>query len=214
MIPPVQRSSNGYRVYSEEHIAYFECIRTMADGFGILLTAEVLKRIQNKDIDAAFWLINKAQSALYNEKIISEKTIKSLVESNIPLFNSNQKKEFLTIHEISEQTGIPATTIRYWEKIRLISIPRCKENKYRIYSKKHIRQILVIHALKTSLYSYTYSLNGIKEIIKELDYNNHEKIAKIAYNFQNHLDQINQYQIRGVYYLYRLCEKLGLLCNK
>ena len=80
-----------------------------------------------------------------------------------------------------------------------------------LFNKNHIRQILVIHALKTSLYSYTYSLDGINEIIQEIDYHDTEKLSKIANDFHKHLDQINRHQIRGVYQLYALCKKLGLV---
>ena len=211
MLPPVQRSANGYRIYTEEHAAYFECIRAMADGFGILLTGEVMKSIQAKDVASAFWLVNKAQSALHNEKIISEKTINNLMTKATPLSSSKKSKDYLTINEISKETGIPATTIRHWEKTGLLSIPRDNSNRYRLFTPKHIRQILVIHALKAPIYSFTYSLEGIKEIIQELDYNDIEKISKIAKDFQKHLDQINKHQMHGVHYLYGLCQKLGLL---
>ncbi|MBC8014162.1 MAG: MerR family transcriptional regulator [Sporomusaceae bacterium] len=211
MIPKVERSASGYRIYTDEHVAYFECIRAMANGFGIWLIAEVLKKVMAKDVDSAFWLVNKAQSSLHNEKIICEKTMLSIEETSAPLLSQNDKREYLTINEISKETGIPVTTIRHWEKVGLITTPRNKENRYRLFNKNHILQILVIHALKTSLYSYPYSLDGIKKIIQELDYNNVEKVSKIANDFQKHLDQINRYQMRGVQYLYGLCEKLGLV---
>lgn len=211
MIPKVERSASGYRIYTDEHVAYFECIRTMAEGFGIWLTAEVLKKVMAKDADTAFWIVNEAQSSLHNEKLISEKTLQSIKQVNPLLLNLKCERDYLTINEISKETGIPITTIRHWEKIGLIAVPRNEENSYRIFSNNHIRQILVIHALKTSMYSYTYSLDGIKEIIQELDFNDTEKLGKIAYDFQKHLDQINRHQVRGVYQLYSLCKKLKLV---
>lgn len=211
MIPKVERSASGYRIYTDEHVAYFECIRAMAEGFGIWLIAEVLKKVMAKDADFAFWLVNEAQSSLHNEKLIAEKTLQSIKEASAPLLTSNCKRDYLTINEVSKETGIPVTTIRHWEKVGLVSMPRNEENRYRLFSKNHIRQILVIHALKTSMYSYTYSLDGTKEIIQELDFNDTEKLTRIANDFQKHLDQINRYQIRGVYQLYSLCMKLGLV---
>lgn len=211
MIPKVERSASGYRIYTDEHVAYFECIRALTEGFGIWLTSEVLKKVMAKDADAAFWIVNEAQSSLHNEKLISEKTMQSIKQSNAQLPNSNCERDYLTINEISKETGIPVTTIRHWEKVGLITVPRNEENRYRLFSKNHIRQILVIHALKTSMYSYTYSLDGIKKIIQELDFNDIDKLNKIAIDFQKHLDQINRYQIRGVYQLYSLCMKLGLV---
>lgn len=211
MIPPVQRSAAGYRIYTEEHIAYFECIRAMSDGFGIWLTAKITKIIQAKDVNSAFWLVNEAQSSLHKEKLIAEKTMKSLIQQSTSCSSSKKNRDYLTINEISKETGIPVTTIRHWEKVGLLLIPRDSSNKYRLFNKNHIRQILVIHALKTSVYSSTYSLEGIKEIIQALDYNDIEKASKIAKDFQEHLNQINSHQMHGVHCLYELCKKIGLV---
>lgn len=177
----------------------------MADGFGLQLTAEVLKNIHSNRVNIAFGLVNEAQSSLHNEKIISKKTLKSLEEPLIA------QKGPLTMNEISKVTGIPTTTIRYWEKVGLLTIPRDNENKYRILNQNHIRQIRVIHALKSSPYVYTYSLNGIKEIIQELNIDDIDNISKISTDCQIHLDRMNQLQMKGVRYLYQLCEKLDLI---
>lgn len=211
MIPKVERSATGYRIYTDEHVAYFECIRAMADGFGILLITEVLKKVMDKDVDSAFWLVNEAQASLHNEKLISEKTMQSIMEAGAPLSTSNDNRDYLTINEISKETRIPISTIRHWEKVGLITIPRNKENKYRLFNKNHICEILVIHALKTSMYSYTYSLDGIKDILKGLDFNDTVKLRKIVEDFQKYLDEINRNQVRGVYQLFLLCKKLGLV---
>jgi len=35
LAPPVPRSRAGYRVYSDEHLAYFSCIREMLPAFSM-----------------------------------------------------------------------------------------------------------------------------------------------------------------------------------
>ncbi|MBU5439579.1 MerR family DNA-binding transcriptional regulator [Tissierella sp. MSJ-40] len=57
-----------------------------------------------------------------------------------PLFraSSSPPKIFL-INDISQETGVPATTIRYWDKVGLISSQRCAKNNYRIFTSKHIQ---------------------------------------------------------------------------
>ncbi len=61
IVPKPKRSSTGYRIYSEEHLAYFECIVAMSPGFGMDITSAVLKKLQQKELDAALWMINKEQ---------------------------------------------------------------------------------------------------------------------------------------------------------
>ena len=205
MIPPVERSNSGYRIYTGEHVAYFECIRAMAKGFGILLTGQVLKKVQSKDYTTAFWLISEAQSELFHQKKISEKIMKNLIQEKKQLEEANiQNNISYTIAEISKETGIAISTIRHWEKVGLITAKRDSSNHYRLFNEDHIRQILVIHALKTSQYSLDYSLSRIKQTLDQLDLKDTEKIHQIATDFQEHLDQLNQAQMHGIHYLYQL----------
>src|SRR5690606_5077014 len=67
--PPVPRAANGYRVYTEEHVAYFECIRAMIPGFGIPITREVVRKLQKQEVDEALWLVNEQQALLHREKV-------------------------------------------------------------------------------------------------------------------------------------------------
>jgi Predicted transcriptional regulators len=35
IVPTPERTASGYRLYTEEHAAYFECFRAMRPGFGM-----------------------------------------------------------------------------------------------------------------------------------------------------------------------------------
>lgn len=72
MIPDVKRSSNGYRIYTDEHIAYFLCIREMMYGFTLSEIAKFLKSVMAKQTDKALWMANKAQAALQRDKYVCE----------------------------------------------------------------------------------------------------------------------------------------------
>ena len=48
MIPAVMRSPNGYRIYTDEHIAYFICIREMMHGFTLSEIIKMLKPVMAK----------------------------------------------------------------------------------------------------------------------------------------------------------------------
>lgn len=79
----------------------------------------------------------------------------------------------MTIRVVSDQTGLPVTTIRYWEKTGLINPTRNKENNYRLYQKDDIQHILTIYAIKLSVESKgnRYSINRLKELLQGFDYN-------------------------------------------
>ena len=43
--------------------------------------------------------------------------------------------------QVSEQLGIDAETLRFYEKIQLISDPKRQENGYRIYNENHLQEL-------------------------------------------------------------------------
>lgn len=79
LIPPVSRSSAGYRIYTEKHLAYFICIREMLTAFGLTFIAKVMAELKGGHIDEALWIANKAQADLWNEKRTYKKTVEMLL---------------------------------------------------------------------------------------------------------------------------------------
>jgi len=205
IIPPVARLSNGYRDYTEEHVAYFTCVRGMEPGFGIKLSATVLKSIQVNDLDTAIQLIVEAQTVLMQEKKIAEKTIGILDSID---FDSNTvfAKGKLSIGDVSREIGIPTSAIRHWEQIGLISPYRDDDNGYRLFDRNHVRQLLLIRTLRTS----NYSLETIKRVLNELDDKNTEEAKKIAQDSLCNLIKKSHEQLHGAHCLFVLCQKLGL----
>jgi len=206
IIPPVERAANGYRVYTDMHVAYFECIRAMNDGFGMQQTALMMKKTVLGDINAALWIMSECQAALHRDKLIADKTIQALEADDIHLLQMKKGKQWMSIGEVSDRTTIPTSAIRHWEKAGLIEVQRDKDNGYRMFSAANLRQILIIRTLKTAF----WSLDIIKRIIKELKDNNVETAMRTARESLKYLNDVNRNQLRGAYYFHRL---LSLLDN-
>lgn len=205
LIPPVTRSQAGYRLYTEEHAAYFICIREMLPGFKLTRILKILREVMAKNINTALWMVNLDQAGLHREKQVYEHIIRKLVRRKKRSFN-----RLLTISEVSRKTGVPATTIRHWDNVGLISSKRCVENGYRLFTAEHIQQILMIYALKTALYSkrHKYSIKKIKKELKQFDCNDRNRIITIARDMKNYLAQVNRAQIKGISALYHLCNQV------
>lgn len=211
IVPPAERSENGYRMYKEEHIAYFECIQAMSPGFGMEVTKEVLCNIQSKKVDDALRLVNEVQANLHRDIKRAEETISILKSDRPRLDRSSESLEWKTIGEVSAETSIPSSTIRYWESIGLITSSRDPHNGYRIFSPSQIRKILLLRTLRPAVYSY--DLVGLKQAIGALDHNDAEHAIKIAQDSLAYLNKINQKLLRGSYYLYRLLLQLKLVSD-
>ncbi|WP_299091639.1 MerR family DNA-binding transcriptional regulator [uncultured Metabacillus sp.] len=194
IVPKPERSSTGYRIYTEEHVAYFECIVAMSPGFGMDITSAVLKKLQRKELDAALWIINKAQVVNYEDKMIIERVNKYLENlTNEPT---------MTTGELSLQTNIPASTLRYWEKEGYITSKRGELNNYRLFDLFQLIKVLLMKITQNAVYSN--EVIQLKQEIKELNQHDLEEVRKVIHDLQKHINKRNQEQLKGVFYLYKL----------
>ena len=92
IVPPAKRAPNGYRVYTEEHAAYFECIRAMFPGFGVDVTKQVMIKPQEKELDEALWIVNEVQANLRQDKVLAERTIRILETERLDVVDARGRK--------------------------------------------------------------------------------------------------------------------------
>ena len=71
----------------------------------------------------------------------------------------------MLIQELAKQTGLTATTIRYYESIGLIPPPQRAENNYREYTAADVERVRFIAGAR----SLDFSLNDIAEFLAARD---------------------------------------------
>lgn len=207
LIPEVMRSPSGYRIYTSEHIAYFICIREMLHGFTLSEIAKILKPIMEKQTDEALWMANKAQAALQKDKYVCDQIKQRfLLKKKIAASKANE----YSIDAVSKVTGIIPSTIRYWDKIGLISASRCTANNYRTFTQAHIDEILMIQALKLSMAARgeKYAVEQIRKEMLKFDFDDTDKISALVTSIDSHLTTLNRAQIRSISALYSLCNQV------
>ncbi|WP_127499329.1 MerR family transcriptional regulator [Paenibacillus glycanilyticus] len=201
-IPPVERASNGYRIYTEEHVVYFECIRAMRIGFGMETTVKVTKLLLEREWDKAMWTVNESQAELNQKKKMAEQTVQVLETAGLNNLEIRLSKKNWTIGEVSSETSIPASAIRHWEKAGLIQLTRDEGSGYRIFHSAEVRKIRIIGTLRAA----NLPLEVIRQVIQELDHDHTEHALRIARESLEYLNTTIREQLRGIYYLYRLLD--------
>ncbi|QMV42320.1 MerR family DNA-binding transcriptional regulator [Cohnella cholangitidis] len=203
LIPPAERSSNGYRVYTDRHAAYLSCIQAMAPAFGMEVTAEVLHCLHRDKPQDAMWIIREKEVALYEEKKKLERLIQDIrIYANE--YKSPYAEEPLTINEVSELTQVPKSAIRYWEQAGYVTADRNPDNGYRRYNGSHLLKIRLIQALQSSVYSE--DTVNFKQSIAASEHADLQGIVNVAENIRIYLDKIIESQMRGISYLYELIQ--------
>jgi len=204
LIPPAQRTASGYRHYTDEHIAYLSCLQAMAPAFGMEVTTEVLLAIQSKDIDEALWRVKESEIQLYKSRQLAMQSLRELEAENNFENNDQADSHWMTVGEAAAAYEVPATTLRHWENVGLITSKRDPNNGYRLYNRSHLRKVLLIRTLRSSVYSE--ATVRLKQEIAELDEHNLEQACKMAACLLEYLNGANREQLKALYHLYQLIE--------
>ncbi|MFS0855874.1 MerR family transcriptional regulator [Paenibacillus taichungensis] len=205
LIPPAERSANGYRMYTEQHEAYLACIQAMAPAFGMEVTTEVLHGLQRNELDDALWIVREREVMLHREK----GSLDQLVRELNSYADGSQTYEFnqcFRINEVSRRTGVPKSAIRYWEASGLFTTARDSDNQYRLYNEAHLFKIKMIQILQSAVYSEETVI--LKQSIALVEFQNIEQAMKLAEYIRTYLNKTIKLQMRGLYFLQRLIRSL------
>jgi DNA-binding transcriptional MerR regulator len=205
LVPKVERSANGYRRYTNEHEAYFHCIRALLPGFGMALIRSIMPLIIRGDKLDALWQINKAQVNLHAEKETVQRAIEMINFIETAELPNYLSKSAFTIGEAAELANVSSSSIRHWEKEGLIKPERHKESGFRVYSRTDIRKVLIIRTVQR----VAYSLDIVREVLAGMDNNNVSQAKEIALQSLQFLDHALSQQVRGIAYLYKLFDCLS-----
>lgn len=93
LVPEIPRAENGYRVYSEIHLAYYSCIVKMNIGFGMTFVKEIMPMIQRGELTEVLWKVNQEQVKLQRERHQAEQVVEMLEVEEVEWFERSRKKK-------------------------------------------------------------------------------------------------------------------------
>ncbi|MBE0478280.1 MerR family transcriptional regulator [Candidatus Aerophobetes bacterium] len=86
------------------------------------------------------------------------------VKSNLVEKEKKAEKLYFSIKEVSEETGLPSYTLRFWEKKFPFFSPQKSKGGHRRYQKKDVELIIRI---KDLLHSKGFTIEGAKKELKK-----------------------------------------------
>lgn len=207
LVPTPARTPSGYRIYTEEHLYYFQAVRSLSLGFGYKVTHNVMRKIINKDMLGAFWLINDSQANLNKEKQVTDQTLAMLTDKDFHAELDFPKRGWFTIGEVAAELNLSTTALRHWCLEGLLKPEKDPESGYRMFTYELFQKVLLIRVIKAS----TWSLEDVRTMLTRLDHQSPEKIVDIAQQSLTYINQAIQRQLVGSHYLYVLCHELKLI---
>ena len=147
LIPKPQRLPNGYRIFTDFHVAQFQLAR-LAFQSEILQNGlrkkmvEMVKTAATGDFDRALQLTQEYLEQLRQERANAEEATK--IAGQILSGEPTENKCVWKRKEVSVYLNISMDTLRNWER---------RHNGYRVYTEREIRRLKVIRSLRCANYS-------------------------------------------------------------
>jgi DNA-binding transcriptional MerR regulator len=101
------------------------------------------------------------------------------------LMSKCEVRVMFQIGELSERTGVPARTIRYYEDIGLLSPAKRGDNRYRLYNQREVERLRFIRSAR----ALNFSLQEIAQVLEARD--RHEPpCSHVMDIIQGHIDEV------------------------
>ena len=157
ILPPVERSANGYRRFTQRHIEYMRLARLVYNGQypgkGIFESGvRVVQTAVSGDLEGARSLAQGHLALVRSERAQAELAA-DLLERWAFGPPSEAAIQPLTIGRVARLLGVSIDMVRSWDRNGLIDVPRDPDNGYRRYGAAEIGRLRVIRMLSRSGYS-------------------------------------------------------------
>lgn len=169
LIPKAERQPNGYRVFTDFHVAQFKLAR-LAFQIEVLQNGlrkkivQVVKTSAVGDFDTALILAREYLIQVRKESKNAEEAIGIVRE--ILAGETKENSRFFRRKEISQHLNISMDTLRNWEMNGLLTVKR-SQNGYRVYTDKDLIRLKIIRSLRCA----NYSLEAILHMLQQLNEN-------------------------------------------
>ena len=158
LLPPVERSPSGYRMFTQQHLACLLLARTI---YAAQYPGRQLRASGNAIIQCAVtgnWIGAMAKAQEYLTSVKTELALANqaagLLEDWAQRMVSDAGEERLTTKQVSMLLGVSLDAMRNWERNGLISVPRNSYNNYRLFGKREIERLQFIRMLSHAGYSH------------------------------------------------------------
>jgi DNA-binding transcriptional MerR regulator len=173
LLPPVERSKSGYRLYTQHHLAALKTTRSLVGGYGWQRTTLIMQALHRNDLSAALALIDARHAELASKRLQVEQTLEALrvlAAQSAPLPDTRHPQQF-RVGEAARQVGVRVSALHFWEQQGLLQPVREPSSRYRLYDESQMRRLRVVVLLREAGYDF----NTIHATLDELAIEQPEK---------------------------------------
>ncbi|KUN88652.1 MerR family transcriptional regulator [Streptomyces griseoruber] len=167
VIPPADRSANGYRSYTPVHVHAVRAYRGLAGAVGPVEARELLARLRTLPLPEAASAISAVHVRLAREReeVLRAQEALRAIRREAGSGEPEAGSDAMTITELAGALGVRPSTLRFWEQEGLVTPERVTSLRARRYGLPAVRAARVVAALRGG----GYGIPAVREIMGSLD---------------------------------------------
>ncbi|MEU7568841.1 MerR family transcriptional regulator [Streptomyces fradiae] len=165
LLPPVERTPAGYRVFTGVHADALAVARRLAAGHGWATARTVMAAVHRGDVETALAAVDAGHARLDRERAelaAVREAMGALPTGRLPA--QAAPRHPLRIGEAARALGVKPPVLRLWEARGLLRPARDPATGYRVYDPAELRLARIVALLRTG----HHPLAAIEAVVREV----------------------------------------------
>lgn len=207
LLPPVERSKSGYRLYTQRHLAALKTVRSLVAGYGWQRTSTIMQALHRGDLATALATIDARHAELANKRRECEQTLSALraLAAQPTPARSPHRLRGLRVGEAARQVGVRVSALHFWEQQDLLHPVRDQSSHYRLYDEHQMSRLHVVVLLRETHYDFKV----IRSVLDELEAGQPEQAIKAVEKRREELTRISWMCIEALACFQRYVHEFG-----
>jgi DNA-binding transcriptional MerR regulator len=193
VLPPAERSSTGYRRFTEVHAKALSAYLALIPAHGYAAGGEIMRAVNRGEIDTALRAIDHSHALLQRDR----ETLDA-VEAAVAVLTGRKRephsRKTVPISALAHRLGVRPATLRKWERAGLLQPARDPATRYRAYSTDDIRDAELAHLLRRG----GYRLDHIADVLHRVrDAGGTEPLAASLRHWRDRLTERGRAMLTG-----------------
>ena len=167
LLPPVERTSSGYRIFTAQHAEALTVARAMIAGHGWQPARDIMGALHGGDLEAALAGVDRGHAELDRERTHIEVVLGAFETIVTSPAAPGSPRRGMRVGEVARTVGVRTSALRLWERRGLLQPAREKGTGYRSYDQGELRRAHLVALLRKGGYSHDIVLAVLDEMRTE-----------------------------------------------
>lgn len=151
-MPPAQRTTSGYRRYSQVHVRCASAHRYLAVAIGPSAAKALLRAALSDPPEGALALLDAAHAVLHVQRRDLRLAWEAVAAISTESDASARPSDAMTISELAGALDVRPSTLRHWQAEHLLA-PERDRHGARSYAPVAVREARIVHQLRLAGYT-------------------------------------------------------------